>query len=331
MNYSAEKDIRTIFSGSIEKPLMDKFVQKLDKFLWAYPTRLVLRTRKEKNQPLAIAGSRYFGVFYPARQNATVFVGSMERDETGSLKPIIRFRNTNPLLASLPTECKFESRIRNWTCVHISEQVVDTLPLLMKTEADCLARVQYTDAQTNLSSVSTATSVPSSSSLYGWLAGVLVVVVAFLWLVTRQSPDQASTEKPPEIQIPQKPSETAAVPSKPPALIKEFHFLNTFRERVTASVYHAEQYGPGRIIVIFVPLQDGADANFHLLSLYSLQQVFGLHRGSFKLKDAYKLYDTYTGKRAVVWDITNPPQKFFCLPIIDTDTDKVVSLVVWLE
>ena len=110
----------------------------------------------------------------------------------------------------------------------------------------------------------------------------------------------------------------------------EFSFIIQGGAQISATVFPAPEYGQNRKIVIFAPFLGYSDGNFYQASIQSLKNIYGENRGLFYLKDAQRQYDSITNAYAMYWEIYNPSQRFYFLPIIDSDTNKIGALVVWV-
>jgi hypothetical protein len=112
---------------------------------------------------------------------------------------------------------------------------------------------------------------------------------------------------------------------------KKFTFYVQDGKKISASVFPAKEYGRGKKIVIFTPSIEYSDGNFYNACLQALFNIYGKQRGLFQLEDAEKEYDSTIHSKVIYWYISNPRQKFYSYPMVDTDTGTIVSVVIWIE
>lgn len=93
----------------------------------------------------------------------------------------------------------------------------------------------------------------------------------------------------------------------------------------------SEKYGDGKKLLIFLPFVDKTDGNFYMAALEALWNIYCKKRGLIQLGDAQTEYVSDMGGNAVFWYISNPRQRFSCLPIKDSETGGVGAMVVWVS
>jgi hypothetical protein len=336
------QDLQDIFGATTSQFPFEKFKDILDKLLIDNSLIPSLETRNRNGQLRKYKGEYYFSLKIGS---GNVLFGGNENSPNGKSVPTIKIYKNNRILNKVPLEFTFPSqddRSPNRICIILSPETIDVIFDIMHEEIE-----EYNTSHENRllhefkpSMDKELTKDKASGSLSKALPIVLIlfffiVIIVLISIHSNDIPSDPIVVSQQRVvasdSTPHSIKSEASVNSKPSRPSKEFHFKNYYGNRVSATVFPATEYGANRKIVIFAPWQDGSDENIYLISLVSFQKVFGYNRGSFRLEDAYKLYDSNTQKKAIVWDIRNPGQRFYCLPIIDIDTGNIVSLVLWLE
>lgn len=113
---------------------------------------------------------------------------------------------------------------------------------------------------------------------------------------------------------------------------QEYSFVIQGGKTINASVFDASQkYGKGKKLIIFQPFVYKTDSNFYLVAFGALRNIYGKKRGLFQLENAQMEYVSDMGGKAIYWYISNPRQRFYSLPIKDSETGEIGAMVVWVS
>jgi hypothetical protein len=173
------------------------------------------------------------------------------------------------------------------------------------------------------------TSVASPLLVLMIALGITAILLALLNLPRASESTQQPI--PPSIEQSTIPKPNQPDPPKPTLIEKRFTFTAQGGMTVTAHATSDTKYGSDRYLVLFTPFLNKTDGNFYLGALAALHQLYGKHRGLFQLNDATRVYDPVISAYAYYWIISNPSQKYYCLPVIDSETQRIASIVVWVQ
>jgi hypothetical protein len=147
-----------------------------------------------------------------------------------------------------------------------------------------------------------------------------LVVLATLLLCACSS--RTSTPAP----VSPKPEEAKSNPEK------EYSFTIQGGKKINASIFDAAQkYGEGKKLIIFLPFVGKTDGNFYLAAREALWNTYGKNRGLFQLREAQTEYISNMEGSAIFWYISNPRQRFYTLPIKDSETGGIGAMIVWVS
>lgn len=157
----------------------------------------------------------------------------------------------------------------------------------------------------------------------------IVVLVAVLSLP--RAPESTQQRLPQTVEEVASPNPSQPDPPKPVRLEKRFTFAAQGGGNVIAKATSDTKSGSERYFVLFSPFLNKTDGNFYLGALAALHNLYGKHRGLFQLNEATRQYDSVVGAYAYYWIVGNPSQKYYCLPVVDSETETITSIIVWIK
>lgn len=143
MNIGTRIDLQSRVFGDQIKPIevFNKLIQILDSVDTKYSDRAVLRMRDDDNKLLHSSSTNYFTYVEIGSKEMldTIFAGALDKPQRSNKVPVIRVRNSNPLLNKIPNNLKFAfERERNpeWTNIIISPNTIETLGEILQSEVE---------------------------------------------------------------------------------------------------------------------------------------------------------------------------------------------------
>lgn len=343
MDENTRIDLHTIFGSLLTDSLMTRLIEHLDGSILTYSDYLAINTRNDNNEILKIQGKTSFAVVEKSNPRRPISTGGMERNRKNDRVATMRFRVNNSALASIHSDHEFAYKKPQWTCVEIRTETIDLIPKLLETEiANFLSQVNSPESTDVIHSRQESpvpapsqaynrnrTSVPRPFLILMIALGITVVLVAVL--NSPRAPENTQQRFPQTVEETTRPKPSQPDPPKPIRLEKRFTFAMQGGVNVTAKATSDTKSGTERYFVLFSPFLNKTDGNFYLGALAALHNLYGKHRGLFQLNDATRQYDSVVGAYAYYWIIANPSQKYYCLPVVDSETETIASIIVWVK